>query len=144
MAPGAAVSSVSAAWIRFSCSSSGRTSHRYVTAGIAGGFENGAAVKHGQVHIHPRAQALEHRRKMPRIDAVAVDGGVPPDCLQPRRAVEDRRRQDVSGKRLIEPGNGCRGACQRTEGRVLTKRTAAPLMRSGMMISTPPICQKNE
>ena len=45
--------------------------------GVAGGFENGAAVKHGQVQIHPRAQALEHGGKMPRIDAVAVNGGVP-------------------------------------------------------------------
>jgi hypothetical protein len=66
------------------------------------------AVEHGKAQIHPQPRALEHGRKVPRIDAVPVDGrslpgGVPPSTEN------HRRRQGMAGQRLVKPSDRAGG-----------------------------------
>jgi hypothetical protein len=77
--------------------------------GVAGGIEDAAAIAHREAWIHAQPQAFQHRRQVPGIDAVAVDGGGAPGRFEPG-AIEHRRQQRMEGQRLVEPGDRTGGA----------------------------------
>jgi hypothetical protein len=51
------------------------------------------AVEHGEAQIHPQPRAIEHGRKVPRIDAVPVDGRSLPGGVLPSTENHRRLRQ---------------------------------------------------
>ena len=72
--------------------------------GVAGGREDAAAVDDPQRVVHAQAQPFEHGGEVPRVDGLAVGGGLAADRFQPP-AVQQRRPQGMGAQRLVEPGD---------------------------------------
>ena len=80
--------------------------------GVAGGFEDHAAIDDAQGVVHAQSQALEHRGKVPGVNRLAVHGRLTAHRLQPG-AIQKSRQQWVPGQRLVQPSNSSSGADQR-------------------------------
>ena len=72
-------------------------------------LENLPAIDDAQRVIHPQPQAFQHGGQVPGVDAVAVDGRLAPDRLEPG-SIKKSRLQGVIVECLVEPCDGPRRA----------------------------------
>ncbi len=80
----------------------------------ARGIDDDAPLDNPQPVRHTEAQAFEECGQMPGVDQLAVDRGLPADGFE-AGAIQECRKQRMSGERLVEPGDGVGGAREGAE-----------------------------